>query len=336
MKRLAERVLVLGGGPLSHKLIAELDKRADAGWQVVGALTDAPDELPAHCRRLGCLEELEEAVESLRPQRIVVALVSRRGRLPVQPLLDMRMQGIAVEDGVELYERLTGKLAIESLVPSRLIFSPECRAGRWSRGLSRALSVFVAAAGLVLCAPIIAAIALVVTLDSGRPVFFLHERVGLAGRRFHVIKFRTMRTASSATSEWERDNLERVTRVGRWLREFRLDELPQFWNVLRGDMNLVGPRPHPVTNLLLFSERIPYYRLRLAVRPGITGWAQVRYSYANNLEEETEKMRYDLYYIKHMSPWLDLRVLLETVKIVLLGRPLSREGFGAQATADVR
>jgi exopolysaccharide biosynthesis polyprenyl glycosylphosphotransferase len=333
---LAERVLILGAGPLAHKLVAELQSRADPRRQIVGVLSQAGEEPPPGCRRLGCLEELDEIASSVRPQRVVVALVSRRGRLPVQSLLDMRMQGIAVEDGVELYERLTGKLAIESLVPSRLIFSPDRAPHRASRHLGRAISVLLAGVALAVCAPAIALIAFVVVLDSGWPAFFLHERIGLAGRRFHVIKFRTMRSVSGATSEWERDNLDRVTRVGRWLRDFRLDELPQFWNVLRGDMNLVGPRPHPVTHLRLFSERIPYYRLRLAVRPGITGWAQVRYSYANNLEEETEKMRYDLYYIRHMSVWLDLRVFLETVKIVCLGRPLSRPRFAGEPTLEVR
>jgi exopolysaccharide biosynthesis polyprenyl glycosylphosphotransferase len=324
-----ERVLVLGGGPLARKLIAELTRRSERRQHVVGVVADPGDDVPESTRRLGCLEELDDVVESVRPGRIVVALASPRGRLPVQSLLDLRMQGVWIDDGLELYERLTGKLAIESLVPSRLIFSPARRAAWWSRDVGRTLSVVSAAVGLAVCAPLIAVIAVAVLLDSGRPIFFLHERVGLAGRRFHLIKFRTMRPVAGAASEWEQDNRDRVTRVGRWLRAFRLDELPQFWNVLRGDMNLVGPRPHPVTNLALFSERIPYYRLRLAVRPGITGWAQVRYSYANNLEQETEKMRYDLYYIKHMSAWLDLRVLLETVKIMVLGRPAKEQGFAA-------
>jgi lipopolysaccharide/colanic/teichoic acid biosynthesis glycosyltransferase len=133
------------------------------------------------------------------------------------------------------------------------------------------------------------------------------------------LKFRTMRRTSRSRSEWERDNLERITFIGRWLRRFRLDELPQFWNVLKGDMNLIGPRPHPVRNLRLFNESIPYYRLRLAVRPGITGWAQVRYGYANNLEEETEKMRYDLYYIKHQSVWLDVSIVFQTAKVMVRG-----------------
>jgi lipopolysaccharide/colanic/teichoic acid biosynthesis glycosyltransferase len=151
-------------------------------------------------------------------------------------------------------------------------------------------------------------------------VFFVHQRVGLGGRPFRLLKFRSMRPMSSRTSEWVRDNGDRITRVGKWLRKTRLDELPQFWNIIRGDMNLVGPRPHPVTNYEMFAEHIPYYSLRALVRPGITGWAQIRYGYANDLEEETEKMRYDLFYIKHLSLLLDLRILFDTVKIVLFGR----------------
>jgi lipopolysaccharide/colanic/teichoic acid biosynthesis glycosyltransferase len=249
----------------------------------------------------------------------------------------VRVQGIAVEDGHALYERLTGKLAIEELVPSGLIFSPDCRANRRSRALGRALSLIAAMLALALLAPLLGLIALLVILDSGRPAFFLHERLGLGGRRFNLVKFRTMRRASRARSEWERDNLERITRVGRWLRRFRLDELPQFWNVLKGDMNLIGPRPHPVTNLRLFDERVPYYRLRLAVRPGITGWAQVRYGYANNLEQEIEKMRYDLYYIKHQSARLDLAILLETAQFMLCAREsASPRRFAPEPTFGVR
>jgi lipopolysaccharide/colanic/teichoic acid biosynthesis glycosyltransferase len=163
-------------------------------------------------------------------------------------------------------------------------------------------------------------LALIVILDSPGPVFFVHDRVGLRGRRLKLLKFRTMHPAQGPTSEWVCDNANRITRVGRWLRKYRLDELPQLINVVRGELNLVGPRPHPVSNVELFTQHIPFYSLRAAVRPGLTGWAQVRQGYANGLEEETEKMRYDLYYIKHMSAWLDLRILLETVRTVVAGR----------------
>ena len=225
-----------------------------------------------------------------------------------------------MEDGVTVYERLSGKLAIESLIPSALVFSDDFRKSRLDVALGRALSVAISMVGLVALAPLFGLIALAIKIDSRGPVLFVHERVGLNGRPFPLLKFRTMQPVDGKTSEWVRDNSDRITRVGWWLRRFRLDELPQFINILRGEMNLVGPRPHPVSNLELFKANIPYYSLRGVVRPGVTGWAQVRFGYANDLHEEIEKMRYDLFYIKHMSLEFDVRILLETVKIVLFGR----------------
>src|SRR5205085_4078911 len=157
-------------------------------------------------------------------------------------------------------------------------------------------------------------------LDSRGPVFFVQSRAGLNGRTFALLKFRTMHPVQERRSEWVQDNEDRITRIGKWLRRFRLDELPQLLNVLRGEMNLIGPRPHPTSNQEIFMDKIAYYGLRSTVRPGVTGWAQVRYGYANNLEEETEKMRYDLYYIKNRSVWLDARILVHTVLIMLLGQ----------------
>jgi exopolysaccharide biosynthesis polyprenyl glycosylphosphotransferase len=317
----SEKVLVLGTGRLARQLVAEIESRPELSWRIVGVVADEEPEAAAlQAPLVGRLEELGRIVDSLRPDRIVVALQTRRGRLPVQRLLELRVRGIVVEDATQVYESLSGKLAIEALPPSSLVFSRDFRAGRFQRAAARLASIVAAAVGLVLSAPLLLLIGIAIRLDSPGPVFFHHERVGARGRRFRLIKFRTMHPAPGPTSEWERDNGDRITRLGRVLRRFRLDELPQFLNVLRGDMNLVGPRPHPVANFELFAARIPYYSLRSAIRPGITGWAQVRYGYANNLEEETEKMRYDLYYIKHMSLWLDLRIVLETVKTVLSGR----------------
>jgi lipopolysaccharide/colanic/teichoic acid biosynthesis glycosyltransferase len=219
-----------------------------------------------------------------------------------------------------MYERLTGKLAIEALTPSTIVFSEAFRKRRVQEMLLRALSIVSASLGLLVCAGPMLVIAVAIKLDSPGPVLFRHPRAGRGGRRFELLKFRTMRPASGVTSEWARDNEGRITRIGKWLRRFRLDELPQFVNVLRGDMNLVGPRPHPVSNFEMFAAHIPYYLLRSTVRPGVTGWAQVRYGYANDLDEETEKMRYDLFYIKHMSFGLDLRILAETAKLVMWGR----------------
>jgi exopolysaccharide biosynthesis polyprenyl glycosylphosphotransferase len=324
----AERILILGTSPLAEKLVREMERRRDGRRVLVGIVADAASaggsSFPYPV--LAPFDHLGRILDGVRPDRVVVAMRERRGRLALKFLMEARLLGIAVEDAAEFYERLTGKIAIESLTPSGLIFSRGFRHLRWARSAGRALSLLAALVVLVLGAPLGLLIALLIALDSRGPLLFVQERVGLDGRRFRMYKFRTMHPSGEPESEWARDNDHRITRVGRWLREFRLDELPQFVNILRGDMNLVGPRPHPVSNYDLFLERVPYYALRSGVRPGVTGWAQIRYGYANNLEEETEKMRYDLHYIKHQSPGLDLRILLDTVKIVLLGRGSERIG----------
>jgi lipopolysaccharide/colanic/teichoic acid biosynthesis glycosyltransferase len=186
--------------------------------------------------------------------------------------------------------------------------------------LQRSISVVLSIIGLVLCGPLAVTISLLIKADSRGPVFFRQERIGLNGHTFTLIKFRTMHPVDQSPSEWVRDNCERITRVGHWLRKFRLDELPQLCNVLRGDMNLVGPRPHPASNYQLFIDQIPFYHIRMRVRPGITGWAQVRYGYANDLDEEIEKMLYDLYYIKYHSFRLDLEIIFRTIKVIILGQ----------------
>ena len=318
----AERVLIVGSGPLARKLMAEIDASPHAGYKIVAVADDAAgpeaSRLPYPFRApLAMLGKL--AVEA-RVDRIIVAMSERRGRIPMAQLLEAQARGIPVEDGLRTYQALARKLAIETLPPSSLVFSDGFAPGPLNAAFRRLISLVVAGAGFLGTLPFMLVIALAIKLDSRGPVLFLHERVGLHGKPFKLVKFRTMVPADGATSEWVHDNQDRITRVGRWLRTFRLDELPQFFNILRGDMNLVGPRPHPASNFSLFSEKIPYYVLRTAVRPGVTGWAQVRYGYANNLEEEIEKMRYDLYYIEHLSLWFDVRILFDTVKIILFGR----------------
>ena len=315
-----ERVLMLGAGELAVRLIREVERQPHLRYTIVGVVDD--DFAATNLRHplLGPLEHLDKIVKDLEPDRVIVALSERRGRLPLGPLFDARLDGVVVEHGVQAYERLTGKLAIESLTPSSIIFSGDFRKSRVESAAGRGLSLLVALAGLIVLAPLLGLIALAIKLDSGRPILFVHDRVGLRGRRFKLLKFRTMHRAGADVSDWTRDQTDRVTRLGKWLRRFRLDELPQFVNILRGDMNLVGPRPHRVAKYEAFLETIPYFSLRSLVRPGLTGWAQVRYGYASRLDEETEKIRYDLYYVKHLSPALDLRILFATVKIVLFGR----------------
>lgn len=305
-KRLrAKRILILGSGPMADKLIDELEADEDCGYLVAGVVEDGA--------------RLAAVVSQVRPSIIVVAFADRRRQLPMEPLLESRVKGIVVEDAVDFYERLTGKMAIEAIKPSMLILSKGFRNHGAAELTARAISVIVATIGLVLTAPLLALLAVLVKLDSRGPVLFVQDRAGRNGRTFGLLKFRTMHPTDQRTTEWVRDNEKRITRVGRILRRCRLDELPQLVNVLRGEMNLVGPRPHPTCNQEIFEKHIAYYRLRSTVRPGVTGWAQVQYGYANNLEEETEKMRFDLYYIKNRSLWLDLRIIAQTFSIMLLG-----------------
>jgi len=322
MRDQSRRVLILGSGPLATTLIEEIESAQNPRYIVAGTVDDQEPEpgSPDHNRWLGPCDSLPDIIGRLHPAFIVVALADRRDRLPLQMLLEARVRGIVVEDALDFSERLMGKLAIEAIRPSMLILAKGFRNHGAADVVARAVSVIGAIVGLLLCAPFLIAVGIAVTLDSRGPMFFIQQRAGRNGRPFGLIKFRTMHPCAEARSEWVSDNVDRITRVGHYLRRFRFDELPQLVNVLRGDMNLVGPRPHPVTNQAVFMEKIAYYGLRSTVRPGVTGWAQIRHGYANNLAEETEKMRYDLYYIKNRSLWLDLRIMLETVATVVFGK----------------
>jgi sugar transferase (PEP-CTERM system associated) len=322
----ADRVLVLGAGPQARRVIQEIEARPNFRYAVVGLVDDGsgmePGDLPYPV--LGPLERLDKILDDVKPDRLIVALTERRGRMPMAQLLECGARGIVVEDGLRAYEYFTGKLPIESLTPSFLIFSGAFRKSRLQLALRRASSLLAAVTGLLLTAPLMAVIALAIKLESRGPVLFVDERAGRTGRPFRLYKFRTMRPLAPGqtvpAAVWDRDDSTRITRVGRMIRRLRLDELPQFWNVLKGDMDLVGPRPEILANVQTMTEHIPYYALRHSVRPGITGWAQTRFGYSVSLEQVTEKLRYDLFYIKHMSFWLDLRILVDTVKIVLFGR----------------
>ena len=314
-------IVILGSGPMTSLLIDEVDSSDDL-CRVAG-LVDRERPVSGSLRAipfLGSFDRLTEVVERVRPSRIVVALGDRRGSLPLKSLLETRIRGVVVEDALDFYEHLTGKIAIEALTPGALILSKGFNHEGLGQSVTRFISLSVALTVLVVCAPILLLVAVAIKLESRGPVFFVQERAGWNGKAFALLKFRTMHPSESRPSEWVQDNVGRITRVGKWLRRFRIDEVPQMVNVLRGEMNLIGPRPHPISNQNIFLEYIAYYGLRSTVRPGVTGWAQVRYGYANNLEQETEKMRYDLYYIKNHTVWLDLRILFETVLIMLTGR----------------
>jgi exopolysaccharide biosynthesis polyprenyl glycosylphosphotransferase len=316
------RVVIVGANDLVAGLISETRNRPNAGLSILGVVDDRASGEAAifGVPVLGPIAEISRVLTECRPDRIVVALSERRGRLPVRALLEAKARGARIEEATQVYENLTGKMALESLMPSALIFDSGYWKSRVDLAIGRLTSMIVSVAGLLVTTPLMALIAVVIKADSPGPALFLQDRIGRHGQAFRLIKFRTMRVAAGPHSEWVKQNQDRITRVGHWLRTFRLDELPQFINILRGDMNLVGPRPHPVANLALFREHIPYYSIRCSVRPGVTGWAQIRYGYANSLDEEIEKMRYDLFYIKRMSPLFDLRILFDSVKTVMFGR----------------
>lgn len=328
----ADRTLVFGTGDLACHLVEQLQRRPCRPYTIIGLVADGPNPplVVAGVPVLGTMADVNRVLAEYRPTRIVVAVTERRARLPVQQLLSLGLRGVLVEDGVELFEHCTGKVAIESLNPSEWMLSKRLYPAPFHSTFARAFSLVAAVAGLVVLAPLLALIALAIKLDSPGPIFFVHRRVGLNGVPFQLIKFRSMHPSSARHSEWAGDNGDRVTRVGRLLRKFWLDELPELVNIVRGDMNLVGPRPHPVSNWMLFSmvlrntprsgQRIPFCSLRTLVRPGLTGWAQVRYRYANNLEEEIEKVRYDLYYVKYRSLLMDLGIVFATVRLMISGR----------------
>jgi exopolysaccharide biosynthesis polyprenyl glycosylphosphotransferase len=241
--------------------------------------------------------------------------------MPVRELLDLRLHGVVIEDANLLMERLLGKLPLDGLNPSSLIFTHGFNVRASQQIVRRLVSILVSFIGLLLCLPIIPFIILAVRLSSPGPIFFRQTRVGLRGRPFSVIKFRTMRQDAEANGAvWATKNDSRVTPLGRFMRKTRLDEIPQLWNVLRGEMGFVGPRPERPEFVQWLTSDIPFYELRHIIRPGITGWAQVRFRYGASLEETKQKLEYDLYYVKHLSIGLDLLIMFETVKTIILRR----------------
>jgi exopolysaccharide biosynthesis polyprenyl glycosylphosphotransferase len=253
--------------------------------------------------------------------RIIVAMEHRRGELPVQELLSLRFQGITVEEDGTLRERLYGKIQLEGLRPSNFLYSEGFRIRASQQFTRQVVSICAAAFGLLLFLPLFPFVVLAVKLSSKGPLFFRQSRVGMGGRNFDVVKFRTMFTdAEAGGAKWATKNDPRVTRTGMFLRKTRIDEIPQLWNVLRGDMGFVGPRPERPEFVAWLAEELPFYYLRTLIRPGLTGWAQVRYGYGATLAETKEKLEYDLYYIKHMSLGLDLLIMFETIKTILRRR----------------
>jgi sugar transferase (PEP-CTERM system associated) len=321
-----ERVLILGSGEQAIEIARATLERRNAGFHIVGFVDNDPALLGKSLINpsvIGLTEDLRNVVERHEVDRIVVAVEERRGKFPTEELLNLSLSGrVAVEESASYYEKLTGKIASEMLRPSWLIFSRGSRFSDVAHHIRRVLNAALAAVGFLLSLPIMLLVALAVKLDSRGPVFYTQVRVGKNGRNFKIIKFRSMRLDAERVSGpvWAEKSDPRVTRVGRVIRKLRLDELPQFVNVLRGDMSFVGPRPERPVFVERLSQIVPYYSQRHLVKPGLTGWAQIKYPYGSSVEDAIEKLRFDLYYIKNQSLLLDAGIIFETIKIVLFGR----------------
>ncbi len=322
----SENLIILGTGASAQQIAREILNRRPMGFRVVGFLGESSLEVGRPLSNpsvVGTLSDLLPVVEEQRISLILVALDDLRGRLPVAELLHCRLAGIKVEEFTTFFERLTGKILVTNLRPSWFIFSEGFHKPRFFAKTKRILELAVALVALVLVSPLLGLLALLVKLDSPGPVFYRQERVGEKGRGFMLIKLRTMRVDAEAETGpvWARADADpRMTRVGRLLRGLRLDELPQLLNVVRGEMSFVGPRPERPHFVEKLRTVIPYYDERHSVKPGITGWAQIRFGYGSNIEDAEEKLQFDLYYIKHMSWLFDMGILFHTMKVMALGR----------------
>ncbi len=322
-----ERLLLVGTSPASIDLARELfERRQELGVEIVGFVDPDPSRVGAPVINpgvIGTIDDIPSLVQRLNVDRVVVSLSEARGTMPMSRLLELRLRnGVTFDHLASVYEEYTGKIAVENLRPSWLIFSDGFRKTRALTAAKRAFDVALSLVGLLVGLPVMAAVVLLVKLTSPGPAFYRQERVGLNGRTFLVHKFRSMRQDAEAASGpvWSAKRDARVTPVGRFLRRARLDEMPQLWNVLTGDMSFVGPRPERPTFVTELTTKIPFYGQRHVLKPGLTGWAQVRYTYGASVEDAIQKLQYDLYYIKNLSFALDLVIVLETVKTVLLRR----------------
>jgi len=319
-----ERLLLVGTSRSAVSLAREIyDRRHELSVEIVGFIDPDPERVGAPVLNpgvIGTIEDIPSIVRARAVDRVVVSLADARGKLPMDKLLDMKLDGVGFDHLASVYEEYTGKIAVENLRPSWLIFSSGFRKSAWQRASKRALDIAASAVLLVLASPLMLLVAIASKLTSRGPVLYHQARVGQHGRVFTVHKFRSMHeNAETLTGPvWASANDARVTRVGRWLRRTRADELPQLWNVLAGDMSFVGPRPERPEFVQQLTEEIPFYGQRHVARPGLTGWAQVRYTYGASVEDAVEKLQYDLCYIKNMSVSLDLFIIFATVKTVVL------------------
>jgi sugar transferase (PEP-CTERM system associated) len=322
-----ERLLLVGTSLAAVELARELfARRQELGVDIVGFIDPDPDRLGAPVLNpgvVGSIDDIPLLVSRLNVDRVVVSLADARGKLPMDKLLDIRLEsGVTFDHLASVYEEYTGKIAVENLRPSWLIFSEGFRKTRVLLATKRVIDLVVSAVGAVIAAPIMLLVALAIRCTSQGPIFYHQRRVGWHGQVFTVHKFRTMKIDAERHTGpmWSTANDDRITSIGRLLRRTRLDELPQLWNVLIGEMSFVGPRPERPEFVSQLTEKIPFYGQRHVLKPGLTGWAQVRYTYGASVEDAIEKLQYDLYYIKNLSVALDVVIMLETIKTVILRR----------------
>jgi len=319
-----ERVLFLGLSRLAQQIHQRMREKPQLGMVPIGYVGEPEDNhcgIPAE-EILGPVADLRRIVREKRPDRIVVALPERRRQLPQAELLDFKFSGIIIQDGISAFEEVFERVPVCELRPSQLIFSEMLGPRPGTVFFQSLYSTLLAAALLILSAPVSLLVALLVKFTSAGPVLFRQQRVGRHGRIFVLYKFRSMYADAEARTGavWATKDDPRITPVGRWIRKYRLDELPQLVNVLKGDMVIVGPRPERPEFVEKLIEQIPFYRQRLAVKPGLTGWAQINHKYGDTIEDAVTKLEYDLYYIRHLTPTLDAYIMLHTLKVILLGR----------------
>ena len=322
------KILLLGSSKLSEDIIEEINLKRDCGYSLAirvlehpreGQIIEKTDSSVLYREDFSDLCYLSKQFDI---KKIVVALNEKRGLFPLEELLKCRIEGIEILEGANFYEMLTGKIIVEQIKPAWLIFSDGFEKSIPTRFFKRSIDIFLALIALIILSPVIVLVALAIKIDSRGPIFFAQERVGRNHDLYRMFKFRSMVADAEKTSgpAWAEKNDPRITWVGKQIRLWRIDELPQLWNVIKGEMSLIGPRPEREYFTKQLLQKIPYYNERFSVKPGITGWAQVCYGYGASLQDAIEKLNYDLFYIKNMSIWMDIVIIVRTIKIVLFSK----------------
>ncbi|MFN2500631.1 MAG: TIGR03013 family XrtA/PEP-CTERM system glycosyltransferase [Pyrinomonadaceae bacterium] len=323
---IGEKILVVGTGQTALDTAEAVWERRDAGYRIVGFVSEngaKPREKLGRSEILGRAHELEEVIRNEKIDRVVIAVRERRGAFPTEALLKMSLAGdVSIEECTSFFERITGKVHVDMLRPSWLIFAGRRRDSPIKLVFRESIHRLLALLGLLVSLPVAVLTAVLIKVESRGPIFYKQERVGKSGRSFNVIKFRSMRADAEADGKplWAASNDARTTRVGRVIRKLRIDEIPQFWNILKGEMNFVGPRPERPHFVKQLAKEIPYFEHRHLVAPGLTGWAQIKYPYGASVNDAMQKLQYDLYYIKNQSLTLDLVIVFDTIKTVLFGK----------------